>query len=487
MKNFYLVTILLLFTKVLSQSTCSSPIVINSNGQYTCPSITGQANNICYVNQIGQNAGYANWYSYTPSTNGEVTITSNFPSNNGISHSNNTRINVFTGTCSALSCYINNDNISGSNLLSEVVFPVQAGTTYFFTWDNKWSSLPFLFELTFSASSCIKLNKTNFTIPSNVTSSTIQLNWTHALGNPSSYDVQYGPENFTIGSGTNNNTNQNSFNLPNSQSPSGVADFYVRSNCGAQQSTWMGPMKAYFAATLPYSASFENTADLLEGFTNLGGWTFNNLTGGAYHGSNYAYSFSSTTGPTDSSFFTRGIALQANEQVTLTFYTKISSTSGVNHRLKVEVNSTPSTTGSTQLGSDFVISSTTYSQKTVNFTAPSTGTYFFNFRNVTPISGTPTSLRIDKIDITSVLSNPLLDENAFIIYPNPSEDMVSILNQFNYVIETIEIFDLKGRKIKVIKDLDQSPTIDLSEINKGIYFIKIVSKEGSLTKKLILK
>lgn len=51
------------------------------------------------------------WFKYTPTANGEITISSDLPVNDGTTNSDDTRLSVFIGTCANLSCIDYNDDI----------------------------------------------------------------------------------------------------------------------------------------------------------------------------------------------------------------------------------------------------------------------------------------------------------------------------------------------------------------------------------------
>lgn len=92
------------------------------------------------------------WFSYTPTVNANVTVTSDLAAN----ICKDTNFSVLTGVCpNGLSCVTSDDNsgtiICESNSesnLSTKSFTVNAGTTYYIVWDNKWSDDGFDFLLT---------------------------------------------------------------------------------------------------------------------------------------------------------------------------------------------------------------------------------------------------------------------------------------------------------------------------------------------------
>lgn len=71
------------------------------------------------------------------------------------------------------------------------------------------------------------------------------------------------------------------------------------------------------------------------------------------------------------------------------------------------------------------------------------------------------------------------------INPNPSDGKFNI-KHLNAVIEEITIFDLSGKQVGYIPNLDtQEYTLDIYNYISGIYFVKIKTNEGTTVKKII--
>jgi Zn-dependent metalloprotease len=75
------------------------------------------------------------------------------------------------------------------------------------------------------------------------------------------------------------------------------------------------------------------------------------------------------------------------------------------------------------------------------------------------------------------------------IYPNPTDGKLTIDNG-QLTIENIEILDVKGRLCPVetlrATSLQSTPmTIDISHLLVGVYFIRITTEEGTMTKKVV--
>ncbi|WP_264519641.1 T9SS type A sorting domain-containing protein [Flavobacterium sp. N1994] len=82
----------------------------------------------------------------------------------------------------------------------------------------------------------------------------------------------------------------------------------------------------------------------------------------------------------------------------------------------------------------------------------------------------------------SVNSNSL--DVGISVYPNPIKDIITISNVSDAVINSIEISDLNGRIVKKVLNTSDSE-IKVSDLQTGIYLIKIMSDKGIATKKII--
>ncbi len=79
-----------------------------------------------------------------------------------------------------------------------------------------------------------------------------------------------------------------------------------------------------------------------------------------------------------------------------------------------------------------------------------------------------------------------LSQDEVTLYPNPSKILVTINLQENIEAD-IRVFDVLGKLIIYQPDvsISREHTIDISELNNGIYFIRVNSEIGTVTKKLI--
>ena len=74
----------------------------------------------------------------------------------------------------------------------------------------------------------------------------------------------------------------------------------------------------------------------------------------------------------------------------------------------------------------------------------------------------------------------------FDIYPNPSDGLVTLISDFNS-IEKIDLINVNGQIVRTINVTSANQQIDLSNLAKGLYLIKVRSNKYYKAKKLILE
>lgn len=89
---------------------------------------------------------------------------------------------------------------------------------------------------------------------------------------------------------------------------------------------------------------------------------------------------------------------------------------------------------------------------------------------------------LDNIAVTGTLSNIDFTSENTSVYPNPTNGIVTI--EFNEEIESVKVFGLLGN---VLKSYTNTNTIDLSDLNSGNYIVSIVSANGNVVTKKIVK
>lgn len=75
------------------------------------------------------------------------------------------------------------------------------------------------------------------------------------------------------------------------------------------------------------------------------------------------------------------------------------------------------------------------------------------------------------------------DADTMSFYPNPANNILTIDNKNNTTINSIVISDTNGRNVLETKNV--TSIIDISNLSNGIYFVRLISDFGIITKKLV--
>jgi hypothetical protein len=79
-----------------------------------------------------------------------------------------------------------------------------------------------------------------------------------------------------------------------------------------------------------------------------------------------------------------------------------------------------------------------------------------------------------------------LDNNNFALYPNPSNGNIIIESLKFDNINNVEIFDTTGKIVKQVEStFDNKVKVDISNLEKGIYFVRIKTENGVAFKPLL--
>ncbi len=132
---------------MIAQDTCATAIPITA-GFYAVSAINGsQVPTPLCETQYGPVPATrppgGEWYSYTPTENHTVTVTTDLSINVPL---RDTRFHVYIGSCDNLICFEGDDD-SGTGNSSTSTFDVIANTTYYIAFDNRWTSSGFTFQL----------------------------------------------------------------------------------------------------------------------------------------------------------------------------------------------------------------------------------------------------------------------------------------------------------------------------------------------------
>ncbi len=80
-----------------------------------------------------------------------------------------------------------------------------------------------------------------------------------------------------------------------------------------------------------------------------------------------------------------------------------------------------------------------------------------------------------------------IDKDTFIMYPNPARDIVYIINHSHRAISSVTLYTTSGQSIGVF-NVDGKQSIDVSDIESGVYFIKVNGDEvGGYERLVVMK
>ena len=528
MKKLLLTSLLLAFsTFSIGHLTCTNAVNITANGTITVPALTGTFETNCFTSTTtdpsnGSGPMNAIWYKYTPTTSGNVTISSNLPINVS-PNSDDTRVSVTTGTCGALVCNSSNDDISGTNFLSSVTFSVTAGTTYNIAWDNFYNNNGFDFTFNYVPITCFPV--TTVGEPTALTTTSATLNWSVPTTVPAQYEIEYGLSGFVQGStgGTIILSATNSLVLSGLVA-SATYDYYIRSKCSASDFSTRTLVQTFSLIGTNGEAVIYNTSKVGNTGAEIAVTANGPATnmGDAILLSRTERYLKSITARLFSSVVTTPYT------VTMSLYTNCPTVagagvcgSGVGTLIAgstVTVNVTPAAT--VGIPQDVV-----FNYPNLNLTAETDNTITVMINasrnNVLWILGEkPTvgampagetglgvvtrcgstgnnngcarnfgvdnNFQMRVVAVSAPLTSQEFNFDSFTIFPNPIADILTISNNNNYNVKSVSISDLNGRVVK-IKNFDSLSDIkiNMTDLSSGMYIMNINTNLGTIIKKVI--
>ncbi|MBT3588510.1 MAG: T9SS type A sorting domain-containing protein [Flavobacteriaceae bacterium] len=79
-------------------------------------------------------------------------------------------------------------------------------------------------------------------------------------------------------------------------------------------------------------------------------------------------------------------------------------------------------------------------------------------------------------------------ELAIELYPNPTSDVINIVNTSALQLEGFKIYDMNGRLIREVATTNNhTQTINLSDLSSGVYMIHIYNDQLNTVKRVIKK
>ena len=149
----------------------------------------------------------------------------------------------------------------------------------------------------------------------------------------------------------------------------------------------------------------------------------------------------------------------------------------------------------TASGGDEYVWSTGETTQSIEVSPLETTEYTVTVFNALDFDEATVTVDVD-IDCVENATVPINDGSnfSFDIYPNPAKDILNVkLSGGALIVSGVHIYDLTGKLIQstIIENEDLNPNatrqVDISTLQTGIYFVKLIDLEREVTKKLIVK
>lgn len=118
------------------------------------------------------------------------------------------------------------------------------------------------------------------------------------------------------------------------------------------------------------------------------------------------------------------------------------------------------------------------------------GGYFQSTVDINPLAGVTTYTSggvfdafLVKLQGGSVLVSELVNDNPFVVYPNPTTGTLQI--QSKEEIINVEVYNVIGQLVFGSSINTNTAQLDLQNLSAGIYNLRIITSEGSIIKKII--
>jgi hypothetical protein len=93
------------------------------------------------------------------------------------------------------------------------------------------------------------------------------------------------------------------------------------------------------------------------------------------------------------------------------------------------------------------------------------------------------SLIVSGDNVVETLNNASFSENDFKVYPNPASNSLNVIST-NVDLESYEIYDIQGRMINSNLFISTNQ-VDISQLQSGMYLIKLISQYGETVKRFV--
>lgn len=109
-----------------------------------------------------------------------------------------------------------------------------------------------------------------------------------------------------------------------------------------------------------------------------------------------------------------------------------------------------------------------------------------SLENIAPFSDQIIGTFVITLQEVLTVSNDQL-EKTFAVYPNPSNGKIFVKNLGNSVIENAEIYAANGQRLKEYRNFKDQNEFDIHSLAQGMYFLRLNSDKGTITKKIVVQ
>lgn len=253
----------------------------------------------------------------------------------------------------------------------------------------------------------------------------------------------------------------------------------------ASNDEMMATVENFNGKTIPYKMGFE-TGESLAGWNVIDvagdGSTWFTIENGVnpYNGTGYVYC---TSPSSDDWLITPCLDLQTGVQYEVSAWTKTKV--GGNETFSIMIGQSPDAAGLTTKLKDVTVVADAYDLVKQEFTVTTAGLYYIGFHANSTASAM--TVYIDDIMIDDLFTG-INNANAsakISMYPNPAENNVNFRS--TEAISQIKIVNVIGQSVLVYNPDTKQFTMDVSNLESGIYFVTIETAGKTTVKKLTVK
>ncbi|GAK75249.1 MULTISPECIES: T9SS type A sorting domain-containing protein [Nonlabens] len=454
MKKITLILALIASCLTYGQSSCATAVAVNTVGTNTVSAYGTEIATTCTGNSDATGSA---WYSYTATATGVLNLSSDLPANNN----NDTRVNVYTGTCLNLTCAGGSDDVSyPANLATNANINVTAGTTYFIAWDNRWSTtVPFSFTASF----------TPVTGPPNAVSTPSPVDMaTNVAIDPADNNADGSPDNSVPLSWVPDTTGSpaTEYDIYYGTDPTMLNNLTAATTYTATSVSITGNLYAttYYWQIVAINGSGSSTSNPIWSFTTAAA-------------SGTAPSNATTPTPTDGATMvvidTADADADGSPDNAVDIAWVQDATGQQPNAYTIRLGDSPTTLQTL---------TTTFTGMAARFVNQSAGTTYY--WQVVPTNNGVEAVNQPIWSYTTAGTASVEDDsiNFFTISPNPANSIINIITDEN--INSVDLYNALGQK--VLEDITIiNNQINITDVHSGIYFLRATSNLGVQTVQII--